>query len=346
MIAVDFFCGAGGLTRGLVNAGIPVTLGIDSASNLQTTYEANNPGSQFLNANVRRLDTAVVREALGDFNPDELLLTACAPCQPFAALYRLERQGDATTLLGQFARFVAELRPGQVVVENVPGLTRVRGYSTYRRFLALLEGLGYSYCEGVVDAKAYGVPQTRRRFLLIAVRAAAPSMPSPSHGPGLLPYVTVRDAIHSYPRIGAGETHPVVPNHRAAVLTERNLERIRNTPHDGGDRTVWPEHLWLECHKNGHEGHEDVYGRMRWQQPAPTLTGKCYSLSNGRYGHPEQDRAISLREAAKLQSFPDDYVFHATSLRQFGAQIGNAVPVKLAEAIGRHILMLRRQAPV
>lgn len=207
-----------------------------------------------------------------------------------------------------------------------------------RRFRKLLTNLGYRYWEGVVDAKAFGVPQTRRRFIIVAVMGIKPTAPAPTHGPGLIPYETVRQAIQAYPSLGAGEIHPVIHNHQAATLTEINIERIRHTPHDGGDRTAWPLRLWLPCHLNGHKGHTDVYGGMSWDRPAPTLTCKFNSLSNGRYGHPEQDRALSIREGAKLQSFEDNYIFHSHSMVQMATQIGNAVPVRLAEAVGRHML--------
>ncbi len=169
-----------------------------------------------------------------------------------------------------------------------------------------------------------------------------PALPPRTHGPGLLPYWTVRDAVCHYPPIRAGETHPSIPNHRAAALSALNLERIQRVPPDGGDRRSWPPGLTLPCHRNGYEGHTDVYGRMWWDRPAPTLTTRCDSLSNGRYGHPQQHRAISLREAAALQSFPDDYIFYGGSKRSIALQIGNAVPVRLAETLGRHIVEMRR----
>lgn len=339
MIAIDFFCGAGGLTRGLLNAGIEVRLGIDFDEGCHQTYETNNHPATFLLADVRELMVEDVRTAIRDVAPDDLLLAACAPCQPFSQLNRGERNEEAT-LLGQFGRFVEALQPRQVFVENVPGLTRVRGRSTHKRFRQRLEQLGYRIWEEVLDAKAYGVPQTRKRFILIALRGFKPTRPPATHGPTLLPYETVGNTIRHYPPLQAGETHPTVPNHRAAILAPINLERLRHTPHDGGSRTAWPRHLWLECYSNGHDGHTDVYGRMSWDSPAPALTSKCHSLSNGRYGHPEQDRAMSLREAAKLQSFADDYVFFADSLAKTSKQIGNAVPVRFAEAIGTHIRRL------
>lgn len=337
MIALDFFCGAGGLTKGLVNAGIPVVGGIDADEECRDTYERNNEGSQFLHADIRELRVEDISELIRDVHPDELLLAACAPCQPFAQLNRTDDRDDTATLLGQFSRFVQALRPRYVVVENVPGLARVRGSSTHRRFRKMLQRLEYGYWEGVLDAKKYGVPQTRRRFIIIATRDMEPTPPPRTHGRGLLPYETVENSIRAYPPLEAGEVHPTVPNHRAARLSPLNLERMRHTPHDGGDRRSWPDHLWLNCHKNDYEGHSDVYGRMYWQRPSPTLTCKCHSLTNGRYGHPEQDRAISLREAARLQTFDDSYVFHAEVQGRLAAQIGNAVPVKFAEAVGKQL---------
>ncbi|MDQ1612121.1 MAG: (cytosine-5)-methyltransferase 1 [Pyrinomonadaceae bacterium] len=337
MIAIDFFCGAGGLTRGLLDAGIKVTLGIDVDDRCRQTYETNNNPSRFLSADVRRLQAKDVRRTIADVDSNDLLLAACAPCQPFAQLNRVGDLDGEATLLGQFARFVRELEPRCVFVENVPGLARVRGSSTHRRFRKLLSRMGYGYCEGTLDAKAYGVPQTRWRFVMIAIRGIEPTLPPPTHGPKLLPYETVENAIKGFPPIDAGVTHPIVPNHRAAALSEQNAARLRHTPSDGGDRRAWPEHLWLKCHSKGYQGHTDSYGRMYWQRPAPTLTCRCHSISNGRYGHPEQNRAVSLREAARLQSFGNDYVFHGTALSHVASQIGNAVPVRLAEAVGRHI---------
>lgn len=208
--------------------------------------------------------------------------------------------------------------------------------------------MGYDIAEGVLDAKDFGVPQRRRRYVLIAVRGKPAKLPEPAFGPGLQDYVTVRDAISHYPPIRAGELNRLVPNHEAAAISEINLQRLMSTPHDGGDRRAWPPQLLLDCHKGDHDGHTDVYGRMRWDKPAPTLTGKCHSISNGRYGHPSQDRAISLREAASLQTFSDSYVFHGLK-EHIARMIGNAVPVKFGEALGRHILSLRygksNQAP-
>jgi DNA (cytosine-5)-methyltransferase 1 len=349
MRAIDFFCGAGGLTRGLLDAGIEVVAGIDADGRCRETYEYNNRPARFYEWDISEIRVSDAWGLLDSRRTGDLLIAGCAPCQPFSkhrkcvtdksgAVCRL-RDPDAT-LLGSLGRLVEIIRPGQVLIENVPGIAKVEGFSTYRRLVRMLKANSYQIAEGVLDAKHYGVPQTRRRYVLIAVRGRRASLPQREFERGLQEYVTVRKAIAHYPPIQAGEGHPSVPNHEAASISVTNLLRLRSTPPDGGDRRAWPPGLELECHKRGHEGHTDVYGRLAWDEPAPTLTGRCNSISNGRYGHPSQDRAISLREAASLQTFSDSYVFWG-GRQQIARQIGNAVPVKFAEALGRHLLRLR-----
>lgn len=343
MIAVDVFCGAGGLTKGLIDAGIDVRLGIDIDRTLAETYERNNPTAKFMCANVSTLSGETLLERAGVSDPNDLLLAGCAPCQSFSKQRRGRFQTPERTLLGAFGRLVAEIRPGWILIENVPGITEVPGFSTYRRFVRLLRALGYRFQQGVLNAAMYGVPQHRRRFILIASQHCTPTLPRPNIREGKVVIETVRKWISHLPPIAAGESHPSVPNHVAARLSELNLRRIRATPHDGGDRRSWPRELQLSCHvQAGTKSYSDVYGRMWWDRVAPTLTGRCTSLSNGRFGHPEQDRAISLREAASLQTFPEDYVFFGPRTR-ISQWIGNAVPVAFARALGRHILELTVQ---
>ncbi|MBW8035828.1 MAG: DNA cytosine methyltransferase [Planctomycetes bacterium] len=339
MRAFDFFCGAGGLTRGLLDAGIKVVAGFDCDEHCRSTYEYNNPGARFIHADMREITLKALgtTERLHEY--DNVLFAGCAPCQPFSPQRKGNGQRHDATLLSEFGRLVEAALPGYVLIENVPGITKVRGFSTFRRFLHMLEANRYQYACGILDAKRYGVPQNRRRLVLLATRHVQASLPVPKYGSSLRPFRTVRHAISHFPAIDAGEFHPDIPNHVAASITGLNLERLRNTPHDGGDRRSWPNSLRLECHKGNYEGHTDVYGRMSWDSPAPALTGRCNSISNGRYGHPEQDRAISLREAAALQSFPDGYVFFGSN-KHIAKQIGNAVSVRLAEHIGKHIIDL------
>ncbi len=337
MKAIDFFCGAGGLTRGLLDAGIDVRAGIDADERCRESYENNNSPSTFVHHDVSSLSASAIRKLIKGATQSSLLFAGCAPCQSFSKQRTSRSPRADSTLLITFAEIIAEFLPGFVIMENVPGIRKVRGYSAYRRFVRTLEQNGYKFDDAVLDAKHYGVPQTRRRYLLIASRFGRIDLPVAEYGPQGEEFLTVRDFIAHYPRIRAGQKHPRIANHQSAALSELNLERLRHTRRNGGDRRDWPNHLKLKCHSGDYDGHTDVYGRMRWDEPSPALTGRCNSLSNGRYGHPTQNRAISLREAASLQSFCDDYEFFG-SFQHIAQQIGNAVPVQLAYALGRAVV--------
>lgn len=336
MNAIDFFCGGGGMTRGLISAGINVLFGLDSNPHCKETYENNNH-IPYLIRNILEVTAAELIEEFPILHDnDQLLMVGCAPCQPFSILNPKDaNEHVSVNLLNEFGRLVQGIHPAHILVENVPGI-KGKGEAVLQRFLDMLDREGYVYDKDVINAKNYGVPQNRRRFVLIASRLFEPHIPPATHGDGLLPYVTVFNAIHNYPQLAAGEENFEVPNHRAAGMSPITMQRIRATPHDGGGRLEWPEELMLKCHRN-FTGHSDVYGRMFWNHVSPTLTVKCFSISNGRFGHPEQNRAISLREAAAIQTFTDDYVF-VGSLQEIGKQIGNAVPVLLAQRIGEYIL--------
>jgi DNA (cytosine-5)-methyltransferase 1 len=334
--AFDFFCGAGGLTRGLLDSGIEVIAGFDCDKECCESYEYNNPGVKFIAKDIRDVTLAELRRLAQKGSFKETIFVGCAPCQPFSQQRRSNKHMNDATLLSEFGRLVALAKPGIVLIENVPGITRLPGFSTFRRFLKLLTQNNYKFAYDIIDAKRYGIPQTRRRLVLIAARGTAPPLPKPKHGPTLLPFKTVRQTISHFPVLAAGECHPNVPNHVAASITPMNIERLKHTPLNGGDRRSWPDNLRLDCHKGDYNGHTDVYGRMAWDTPAPALTGRCHSISNGRYGHPEQNRAISLREAAALQTFPDGYVFFGSNTH-IARQIGNAVPVRLAKELGKSL---------
>jgi len=329
------------MTKGLHLAGIEVVAGIDVDAKCSETYSINNAPTRFICSDIRDITVDRVHDIVPEIieHPENILFAGCAPCQPFSKQRKTAPNGEEATILGEFGRLVEQTLPGQVLVENVFGIANIPGYSTFRRFLNVLARNNYNFEYSIIDAKYYGVPQTRRRLVLIAMRGARVTMPPITHGKGLQQFVCVRDTIERFPEIAAGETYPSVANHVAAHITSLNMERLRNTPHDGGDRRSWPDRLVLTCHKQ-YEGHTDVYGRMFWDKPAPTLTSKCYSISNGRYGHPVQNRAISLREAAAIQTYPDDYVFYGNNTH-IGLQIGNSVPVKLGETLGRHIVLMR-----
>lgn len=342
MIAIDFFCGAGGLTRGLLDSGIKVLAGFDYDNSCKESYEFNNPKAIFINKDIRKIELDDLQKACKTTDFSKVLFSGCAPCQPFSTQTKGERDTKEATLLGAFGRMIEIAQPGYIIVENVPGITKVRGYSTFQRFISTLKKYNYKYAFEILNAKYFGVPQNRRRMILLASKYFQPVMPQGKYGTTLRPFRTVRDAISHYPRINAGETNTLFYNHTAASITSLNLERIQATKKDGGDRKSWPDKLKLKCHIGDYKGHTDVYGRMEWDKPSPALTGRCNSISNGRFGHPEQDRAISLREAAALQTFPDGYVFFGSS-KSIAQQIGNAVPVKFAEEIAKELLYQSEQ---
>lgn len=340
MRAIDFFCGGGGTTRGLLNAGIDVLAGIDICSEYQQTYERNNR-NVFIAKSIADVSREDILRLIPDIvEADDVLFAGCAPCQPFSQQRKSPEEHRDRNLLSEFGRIISECLPAYVLVENVPGI-KGKGHDVFEAFLHLLEANEYQYEYAVLNAKNYGVPQNRKRLVLIASRVAPIIMPTITHdGTDEHPFQTVADAIADFPPIEAGQLFDGIPNHKTTNLSELNLRRIRATAHNGGSRTDWPEELVLNCHRVKGSGHTDVYGRMAWNEVSPTLTSKCCSLSNGRFGHPEQDRAISFREAAALQSFPDDYVFYGSSDAIIGRQIGNAVPVLLAQAIGQALIQM------
>lgn len=337
---IDFFCGIGGTTKGLQKAGIEVIKGIDNDSNCEETYNKNCKPSKFLLKDIDELETKEVLDGFVRKKEDVLIFSASAPCQPFSRQNPCSVLDDRANLIHALANFIDDIVPDVIFIENVLGIVKAANGSILNNFLKFLksDGLNYEYEWKKVDARKYGIPQKRVRFILIASRLGKIPFPEMKYGKDKLPYATVRDTIYDYPPIIAGEEHSKISNHDARNLSELNLKRMRCTPKNGGSRKDWPKDLWLKCHLGEHTGHQDVYGRMKWDKPAPTLTCKCNSLSNGRFGHPEQDRAISLREAAALQTFDDDFIFYGESKCNIAQQIGNAVPPKIAEIFGKQII--------
>jgi DNA (cytosine-5)-methyltransferase 1 len=333
-VATDIFCGVGGLTHGLISAGIQVTMGVDVDESCRYAYEHNNAGAQFLCRDVAQLSV----EELAGFYPENSIriLAGCAPCKPFSTYTRNKDDHEDYELLGHFANFAEGLNPTIVSMENVPQL---RKYPIYEDFLETLREHEYFVWEEPVYCPDYGVPQRRTRLVLLASKLGPIGLIAPTHDEDARP--TVRDAIGHLPPLIAGGVSPDDPLHRCHRLSPLNLERIRATP-EGGGWSEWPDRLKLECHKKPSGAtYGSVYGRMWWDQPASTMTTQCCGLGNGRFGHPEQDRAISLREAALFQSFPADYKFFAEgapfSIDSLERHIGNAVPVRLGEVVGLSI---------
>lgn len=331
---VDLFCGAGGLTHGFVLEGVPVVAGIDMDPACRFPYEANNQ-AKFVERDISKVTADELNDLFGQ--ADLKILAGCAPCQPFstyAQRYESDGKDGKWGLLYHFARLARDTNPDVITMENVPTVAR---HSVFQDFVNTLKALGYKVWFDVVDSSKYGVPQTRRRMVLLAskfgdIKMIEPTHPNPS---------TVRSAIGRLRALSAGESAPRDKLHVTSTLSAKNLLRIKASK-PGGTWRDWPLSLVADCHKaESGKTYAGVYGRMEWDKPAPTMTTQCYGFGNGRFGHPEQDRAISLREAAIIQSFPRDYAFIPddgdVSFKVLGRLIGNAVPVDLGRAIARSI---------
>lgn len=336
-VAVDLFCGIGGLTHGLIQSGMRVSAGIDIDATCRYAYETNNQAN-FIQADIAQLPSS----ELSKLYPKEAIkvLVGCAPCQPFSKYtqrYRKEGHvGDKWKLLYAFIDKIRDIEPEIVSMENVPELASEEVFQDFRTSLS---EMGYSIWWDIIFCPDYGVPQTRKRLVLLASRLGDISLIAPQYTPET--YLTVRDSIGNLPAINAGDSLDADPLHCSSQLTPINLARIIQS-RQGGTWRDWEESLQLSCHKKETgTTYPSVYGRMSWDQPAPTITTQFYGYGNGRFGHPEQNRALSIREGAMLQSFPRDYAFlpegSRVSKKALGIHIGNAVPVNLGRAIGESI---------
>ena len=347
--AVDFFCGAGGVTCGFNNAGIEVLGGIDIDDTCKETYEKNNSGSKFIHADISQyLPEDLEKELAIKKNDDDLIFVGCSPCQYYTIINTSrEKSLKSRLLLEDFKHFIDYFKPGFILIENVPGLGS-KIDSPLNSFKRYLTDNGYAFDDKIINAFKYNVPQSRKRYVLIATRLnTAISIPAPSEDETL----TVRNALsvkNGFYPITAGSKDLSEFQHTSPSLSALNLQRLKLTPHNGGTRLSWKDNdeLQLECYKNDDKLFYDVYGRMYWDLPSPTITTKFYSISNGRFAHPEQNRAISLREGATLQSFPMDYIFYSNSVGKIARMIGNAVPPNMAKHIGDAIIKSRIHATV
>ncbi|MCC2598210.1 DNA cytosine methyltransferase [Sphingobacterium sp. FBM7-1] len=336
---IDLFCGIGGLTHGFIQENFNVVAGIDIDESCKFAFETNN-NSKFISKSISDITGEEIIKLFG--KAKKKVLIGCAPCQPFSSYTFKDpekKDNDKWKLLYDFERLIQETKPDIISMENVPQLVNFKKAPVFQDFLYSLETEGYSVHYEIVSCQEYGIPQNRKRLVLLASK----------HGPiTLIPkthdnenFVTVKDAIGYLPPIEDGEYHPNDKLHFARKLSTSNKARIQNTPY-GGSWTDWPENLKLACHKkDSGKSYSSVYGRMKWEEPSPTMTTQCIGYGNGRFGHPEQDRGISLREAAILQSFPGTYKFAPDDedipIVKVARQIGNAVPVKLGEIIARSI---------
>ncbi len=337
--AVDFFCSGGGMSCGIQKAGIDVIAGIDFDHNCRATYEANIEGAKFIHADIFSLNESELTARVGvKKNDDNMIFIGCSPCQYWSVMRTNKTKAQLSkNLLDEFHRFVKFYNPGTVLVENVPGILNRKNESNLDRFVNSLTKQGYKVLYEIVNLNDYGIPQTRKRFSLIASRISENiAFPKKS-----LKVTTVRDFIGKeevFPLIPSGYKDSSVFMHTTANLRHINIERLKMTPHDGGTRAVWENtDLQIDAYKKKNVRFKETYSRMFWDQPAPTITTKFFSISNGRFAHPNQDRAISLREGATLQTFPLNYQFIGTSIAGIARMIGNAVPPLYAKQLGNAI---------
>jgi len=345
VVAVDLFCGVGGLTHGLLEEGVQVVAGYDLEGDCRYAYETNNPGAAF---HERDICTLTAAELARHYPPGALrVLVGCAPCQPYSSAAAKTKRGMTAEALEaewrplrKFLDLILELRPDVVSMENVVRLATPGKFPVYEDFKAALSGAGYHVQEHRVFGPDYGIPQARRRLVLFAALDGAVTMPAKTHVKA--EYPSVSDALSDLRPLTAGETDPDDPLHCTYNLGELNSARARSSL-PGGTWADWPQELRLACHsKESGSTYGSVYGRMDPKSPAPTMTTQFFNIGTGRFVHPTQHRGLSLREGALLQTFPAGYQFvrpgEEISFRRQGRQIGNAVPPVLGQVIGRAIL--------
>ncbi len=342
LTAIDVFAGGGGLTVGLKKAGFNVVSAIELDDHAYATYKVNHPEVKALRQDVRTVSGKALLRLTGEKRID--LLAGCPPCQGFTSLTSKYRRNDPrNSLVEEMARLVSELRPKAVMMENVPGLAR-KGKTLYDNLKKELNQLGYLIEDGVLEVADYGVPQLRRRLVLLAGKGFRIELPRPTHSKKATDmkwkWKSVRDAIGRMKKpmtlLEAKERNLLETSdwHIVRNLSPLNQARIR-TVKPGANRNVLPEKLRPECHKGSYNGFPNVYGRMQWDQPSPTITGGCTTFSKGRFGHPEENRTISVREAALLQTFPEDYRFPEPFMDNVCKIIGNALPCAFAEIVSK-----------
>lgn len=341
--AVDFFCGGGGMSYGMQKAGINVLAGIDYEENCKDTYEANIGKGKFIQADVFDLKETELQKTLGlQKNDDNLLLIGCSPCQFWSIINTDKKKSEKSkNLLVEFERFVKYFNPGYVVVENVPGVLRKKKESGLESFIDWLETSGYKVHFEIHNTNDYGVPQNRKRFTLVANRISETKI-FPKKEKNKLVVKDVLGQQNGFNPIIAGTKDETDFHHSSPSISNLTLQRIQKVEKDGGNRLGFandPE-LQLSCFVGKDSSFKDTFGRLWWNRPSPTITTKFFSVSNGRFVHPDEDRALSLREGATLQSFPKNYKFYGTSHSAIARLIGNAVPPEYAKRIGQAIIKI------
>jgi len=342
LTAVDLFAGGGGLTVGLKRAGFIVVGAVEIESNALSTYKANHPEVQVFKQDVRTISGQSLKRLSSTGRID--LLAGCPPCQGYSSLtYKYKRFDPRNELITEMGRLVQEIKPRAVMMENVPGLG-TRGEELFLEFINLLYSLDYYPDIGVLQVADFGVPQSRRRLVVLAGRGLPIKLPLPTHSKkatdDLLPWKTVEEIIRNIEtpiilKDSASKGGPQAFNWNVVRSLSPENQRRLNFAKPGKGWTSIPKRLRPRCHKNRKAGFPNVYGRMSWDQPSPTITGGCTTLSKGRFGHPEEDRTISVREAALLQTFPKDYIIDTPYMEHACNIIGNALPCDFAEVLAR-----------
>jgi DNA (cytosine-5)-methyltransferase 1 len=340
--AVDFFSGAGGMSCGFAQAGVEILAGIDIEKQFEETYLANHKGSKFINRDITRYQPEELQTELNlkKFD-DDLVFIGCSPCQYWSQINTEKRKSSYTNnLIHDFQRFVKFFRPGHLVVENVPGILSKSNNHILLTFLDFLTFHGYRYAYEIIKTENYGVPQARKRFVLIASRVKETiSFPTPDTSPKDMTVAKFIGESNGFPKINDGHKDNTPFLHTTAALNKKNKLRVIATPVDGGNRLAWKNNaeLQLEAYKGKDNIFRSIYGRMWWNKPSPTITTRFIATSCGRFSHPEENRGISLREGATLQTFPRDYKFIG-GLVSVAKQIGNAVPPEMAKRIAQSII--------
>lgn len=343
---IDLFCGCGGASVGVKNGGHSVVAAVDIDPVACSTY-SRYLGLDPICGDLNDIDGQTILDHYGLRKEDVDIVIGCPPCQGFSSLKRTTGRdaSDARNgLIEVFLKRLKELEPRRIIFENVSGIHHSTNRYYLNYFVRSIQNMGYCFSyDFLLDAADYGVPQHRKRVMIIATKELVKSQAylSPEHPDETQKTAkrysmkTVRNAIGDLAPLENGEAHPSIPNHKARLHTEKVLKVIKSIPKDGGGRKSLPKDLWLPCHKKIDGGATTAYGRMRWDLPAPTITSRCTSPSCGRFLHPDQDRSITIREAARLQTFPDDFIF-PSSVAESEKLIGNAVPPLLIEGLMDH----------
>lgn len=347
LTAIDLFSGAGGLSTGLEHSGIMIKAAVEMDLSAVETYKANHKNTIIFDRDIRTIKGSELLKTLGETSENSLdLLVGCPPCQGFSSLTFKNKKNDPRNLLVlEFLRIVKETNPKAVMLENVPGLLG-HGKKLFDILKAGLEGMKYVVNYEVLQVADYGVPQRRRRLVLLAGKGFKINIPPPTHfenpTKGKQPWKTLRDAIGNFPppRLVSeikGEPYSKYNWNVARDMREINKKRIASLK-EGASRYEIPKELRPNCHKENKVGFGNVYGRLAWDEPSVTITRGCATISMGRFGHPNEDRALSVREAATIQTFPKNYKFKTNSIEKACVLIGNAFPCKLATVLGRQII--------